>query len=134
MSAISVIQYDPAWPDHFQRIAEQLSYYLGLRGAEYLAIEHVGSTAVAGLAAKPIIDITIEVPDACNAEMAKEALIHEPPPEAHYKCIGDGGIRGRLSMKMHGQCAIPGQNVYVSPSLALCCRGFPEGTSVALGA
>jgi GrpB-like predicted nucleotidyltransferase (UPF0157 family) len=134
MSAISVVQYDPAWPDHFQRIAEQLSYYLGLRGVEYLAIEHVGSTAVAGLAAKPVIDIIIEVPDACNAEMAKEALIHEPPPEAHYKCIGDGGIRGRLSMKMHGQNAVPSQNVYVSPSLALCCRGFPEGTSVALGA
>ncbi|ETI28963.1 hypothetical protein G647_01415 [Cladophialophora carrionii CBS 160.54] len=111
MPVISVVEYDPAWPDHFKQIAEKLSYYLNLCGVEYLAIEHVGSTAVAGLIAKPIIDIIIEVPDACNAELAKEALVYEPPPEAHYKCIGDGGIRGRLSMKFQGQRVVPSQSV-----------------------
>ncbi|EXJ65008.1 hypothetical protein A1O7_01347 [Cladophialophora yegresii CBS 114405] len=111
MPAVSVVDYDPTWPAHFERIAEKLSYYLGLCGVEYPVIEHVGSTAVAGLKAKPIIDIIIEVPDAHNVELAKEALIHEPPPEAHYKCIGDGGIRGRLSMKIQGERVVPGQSV-----------------------
>ncbi|KAJ9604901.1 hypothetical protein H2200_010290 [Cladophialophora chaetospira] len=111
--SVTVVEYDLQWPDQFQRIAEKLRSYLDYCGAKYLVIEHVGSTAVPGLAAKPNIDITIEVPDARNAEIAKEALIHEPPPEEHYRCFGDGGIRGRISMKPHDRSFVPTQSVYI---------------------
>lgn len=57
---IVLVDHDPAWHDRFavesRRIAARL-------GATALAIEHVGSTAVCGLAAKPIIDILLMVPD-----------------------------------------------------------------------
>ena len=108
---IQVIPYNPTWPAQFQQISLQLKQYLDLCSVQYLTIDHVGSTSVPGLAAKPIIDIIIEVPDAMNAEKAIEALTHEPPPEEYYKCIGDGGIRGRFSMKLHNRDAIPGRHV-----------------------
>ena len=92
MGAVTVAGYDTAWPDQFEHISQKLKMYLDRCKVQYLSIEHVGSTAVPGLAAKPNIDMIIEVPDLRNAQMAKEALTHEPPPQEHYKCIGDGGM------------------------------------------
>jgi GrpB-like predicted nucleotidyltransferase (UPF0157 family) len=51
---VEVVEYDPAWPEHFRRLAAELKRVLGDKVVE---IEHGGSTAVPGLAAKPIIDI-----------------------------------------------------------------------------
>lgn len=52
---IEVVAYDPAWPALFQQESELLQRVLApwLRGA----LEHIGSTAIPGLAAKPVIDI-----------------------------------------------------------------------------
>ncbi len=56
---ISIVPYDPEWPALFEREAEFLRHKLP---ASLIArIEHFGSTAVPGLAAKPIIDILVEV-------------------------------------------------------------------------
>jgi GrpB-like predicted nucleotidyltransferase (UPF0157 family) len=57
---IVLVDYDPCWADKFQKHADILSQTLG---SKMLAIEHVGSTSVPGLAAKPIIDILILVQD-----------------------------------------------------------------------
>jgi GrpB-like predicted nucleotidyltransferase (UPF0157 family) len=57
---IDVIDYDPAWPGRFAEWRDRLAGELG-DGA--LSIEHVGSTAVPGLAAKPIVDIQVTVAD-----------------------------------------------------------------------
>ena len=57
---IAIIPYDPAWPNRYQRWRSRLQASLG---DEALSIDHVGSTAVPGLAAKPIIDIQISVVD-----------------------------------------------------------------------
>jgi GrpB-like predicted nucleotidyltransferase (UPF0157 family) len=57
---IQVVDYDPEWPGRFQRDAERIRSVLGDR---VLLLEHVGSTSVPGLAAKPIIDIMLVVPD-----------------------------------------------------------------------
>lgn len=56
---IIIEDYNPLWPKMFEQEKTQLSYLLGnnIEGA----IEHVGSTSVKGLAAKPIIDIMIGV-------------------------------------------------------------------------
>jgi GrpB-like predicted nucleotidyltransferase (UPF0157 family) len=55
---ITLVEYDPAWPAHFAREERRIRSALGARA---LRIEHVGSTAVSGLVAKPIIDILLEV-------------------------------------------------------------------------
>jgi GrpB-like predicted nucleotidyltransferase (UPF0157 family) len=51
---VEVVDYDPAWPDHFRRLSTELKRVLG---DKVVKIEHGGSTSVPGLAAKPIIDI-----------------------------------------------------------------------------
>ncbi|HCJ1253149.1 TPA: GrpB family protein, partial [Pseudomonas aeruginosa] len=56
---IEVLPADPAWPQHFAAEAEAIRTALALPG---LGIEHVGSTAVPGLDAKPIIDILLLPP------------------------------------------------------------------------
>ena len=57
---IQVVEPDPAWPAQFAVLAARLRSALGNRA---LAVEHVGSTSVPGLAAKPIIDIDVTVAD-----------------------------------------------------------------------
>jgi GrpB-like predicted nucleotidyltransferase (UPF0157 family) len=57
---VKVVDYDPSWPDRFEALAERVRQALG---AQALRIEHIGSTAVPGLAAKPIIDILVVVSD-----------------------------------------------------------------------
>lgn len=55
---IVVCDYDPAWPAMFERERVRLD---GALGPMVVAVEHVGSTAVPGLAAKPIIDVLVGV-------------------------------------------------------------------------
>jgi GrpB-like predicted nucleotidyltransferase (UPF0157 family) len=57
---VVVQDYDPAWPGRFEREAGRIA---GALGARVVRLEHVGSTSVPGLPAKPIIDIVLEVPD-----------------------------------------------------------------------
>ena len=60
---IAVIDYDPGWPGRFELLREQYTVAFDAAGVPRAAIEHVGSTAVPGLAAKPIIDFDIVVVD-----------------------------------------------------------------------
>lgn len=63
--AIFVVDYDPAWPVMFEQERARLDAALGSR---VVAIEHVGSTAVPGLAAKPIIDLLVGVQSLTEAQ------------------------------------------------------------------
>ncbi len=60
MDEIEVVDYDPDWPNQFG--IERRRLKTALAQEQFSKIEHFGSTAVAGLAAKPIIDILIAVP------------------------------------------------------------------------
>lgn len=84
---IELIPYDPAWPDLFLAEARKIGTALG---EEMLSIHHIGSTAVPGTKAKPIIDILAAVRDinkidALNGQMV--GLGYEPR--------GEFGIPGR---------------------------------------
>ncbi len=59
-STVRLDEYDPAWPSLFEREAARIG---GALGDAALQIEHVGSTSVPGLAAKPRIDIVLAVAD-----------------------------------------------------------------------
>jgi GrpB-like predicted nucleotidyltransferase (UPF0157 family) len=56
---VEIVPYDPAWSQRFQAWRHRLGALLGVA----TRIEHVGSTAVPGLAAKPVIDIQVSVAD-----------------------------------------------------------------------
>lgn len=57
---VTIADYDSGWPARFERRAAELRAILGER---LRLIEHIGSTSVPGLAAKPIIDIVIGIDD-----------------------------------------------------------------------
>jgi GrpB-like predicted nucleotidyltransferase (UPF0157 family)/uncharacterized protein (DUF952 family) len=69
---IVVVDYDAGWPDKFRKHADILS---GALGDKALAIEHVGSTSVQGLAAKPVIDIDVLVADSGEESTYLPALV-----------------------------------------------------------
>jgi GrpB-like predicted nucleotidyltransferase (UPF0157 family) len=60
---IEIRDYDPQWPLSYTREEARIRSILGER---VVRIEHVGSTAVPDLPAKPVIDIALEVPDSAN--------------------------------------------------------------------
>jgi GrpB-like predicted nucleotidyltransferase (UPF0157 family) len=68
---IQIVDYDTEWPRLFEREAERIQATLGHRA---LLIEHVGSTSVQGLAAKPIIDILLVVADSADEQAYVPAL------------------------------------------------------------
>ena len=69
---ITIVAYDPDWPRRFETERARIIAALGSR---VLAIEHVGSTSVPGLGAKPIVDICLTVADAEAEEAFAPELI-----------------------------------------------------------
>ena len=57
-SRVEVVPYDPAWPRRFAELATALRAALGVTASR---IDHIGSTAVPGLDAKPVMDLQISV-------------------------------------------------------------------------
>jgi GrpB-like predicted nucleotidyltransferase (UPF0157 family) len=68
---VTLVAYDAAWPALFEREAERVR---GALGGRALLLEHVGSTAIPGLAAKPIVDILLGVADAADEPAYLPAL------------------------------------------------------------
>jgi GrpB-like predicted nucleotidyltransferase (UPF0157 family) len=60
---VTLVDYDPQWPALYAREEARIRSILGDRVVE---IHHTGSTSVPGLAAKPIIDIVLVVPDSSD--------------------------------------------------------------------
>jgi GrpB-like predicted nucleotidyltransferase (UPF0157 family) len=103
---VAVVPYDPAWPKMFERERDHLLSCLPRDLVK--RIEHFGSTAVPGLAAKPIVDILVDV---ANLEETKERIAplleaqgydyfwrpssgdSTPPFYAWFIKRGEGGVR-----------------------------------------
>ena len=78
-TSVVIVDYDPGWPDRFAAVRSLLTATLGDRIA---AVEHVGSTSVPGLAAKPIIDVDLLLPDTADESSYLPAL-----HEAGYRLV-----------------------------------------------
>ena len=76
---VIIVDYDPRWPTIYSKEKDRILSVIGTRA---VAIEHVGSTAIAGLGAKPIIDIMVAVRQLSDA---KECI--EPLRSIGYKYI-----------------------------------------------
>jgi GrpB-like predicted nucleotidyltransferase (UPF0157 family) len=76
---VTLAAYDPGWPALFEREAARLR---GELGPQILLLEHIGSTSVPGLAAKPIIDILMVV-----ADPADESGYVAPLEQAGYRLV-----------------------------------------------
>lgn len=100
---VDVVAYDPAWPTDFERVAADLRR--AVAAIPSAAVEHVGSTSVPGLAAKPILDIDVIVaePEVPTAIAALEVV--------GYEHRGDLGLTGREAFWPPEDD--PARNVYV---------------------
>jgi GrpB-like predicted nucleotidyltransferase (UPF0157 family) len=84
---VIVIEYDPDWPALYKQ--EQIRILAAI--GEYIDdIQHVGSTSVPGLGAKPIIDIMIALPDLMLVERCVQPML-----QLGYEYLGEFGLPGR---------------------------------------
>ena len=86
-SPMAVVPYDPRWPEIFAAVRARAD--AALAGIEHVT-EHVGSTSVPGLEAKPVIDMDVVVPDRARVKAAIGAL-----EAGGWRHQGDQGIAGR---------------------------------------
>jgi GrpB-like predicted nucleotidyltransferase (UPF0157 family) len=102
---VIILDYDPNWPGLFQSLRKRIADALGDMAA---AIEHVGSTAVPGLAAKPIIDIDVLLAPATMLPAAIECLA-----KLGYVHRGNLGIPEREAFRAPAND--PPHHLYVCP-------------------
>jgi len=102
---IVIVDYSPAWPLEFERLRDRAAAVVGNLA---IAIEHVGSTAVPGLAAKPVIDLVIVVePEDVQAAIDRLTVIG-------YVHQGNLGVEGREAFGVpEGERR---HHLYVSPT------------------
>lgn len=91
---IEVIAYDPDWPIRFSEESEVIRSILG---NELIAIHHIGSTAIPGIYAKPIIDILPVVREIEHVDNYNPRFVVEG-----YEPMGEFGLPGRRYFKKGG--------------------------------
>jgi GrpB-like predicted nucleotidyltransferase (UPF0157 family) len=102
---IAVVDYDEEWPHSFERIRQELGPFVD---DVALRIDHVGSTSVPELAAKPIIDVDIVVSNEFDVPKAIERL-----RSAGYRWRGDLGVEGREAFSPTSKSDLPAHHLYV---------------------
>jgi GrpB-like predicted nucleotidyltransferase (UPF0157 family) len=112
MNRVQVVTYDPAWPDLFERVRAYV--WPAVRDVAR-GVEHVGSTAVPGLSAKPVIDACIVVESrrdvsACIARLGTIGYEHK----------GDLGVPDREAFSRPAE--LPRHHLYLSPRDSLSLR------------
>jgi GrpB-like predicted nucleotidyltransferase (UPF0157 family) len=107
---VTVEQYNPEWATQFAALKSQISAILS--GVAIVGIEHVGSTSVVGLAAKPVLDIDIVVTQP-NLEPATKALTRSTNDGGGgYEYFGEWGVPDRHAFRKYGG-VLPKHNLYV---------------------
>jgi len=95
---IRVVPYDPSWPEQFQQEAEQIKLALG---ENFIAIHHVGSTAVPDLVAKPKIDMIAVVKNPQSAIKSLENIGYDYRGEFNIPMHFGFSKRAELSVNLH---------------------------------
>lgn len=104
---VVVLPYDAHWEQNFSQIKDEIQETLGSLA---LRIEHVGSTSVRGLSAKPIIDIDVVIKDYSVFDAVATALAG-----IGYQHEGDLGIAAREAFKYDGKEHLQKHHLYVCP-------------------
>lgn len=107
---VTLVDYDPAWPAMYQRQADRIRAALGDRAVR---IEHVGSTAVPGLVAKPCIDILLAVEDAAD-------------DDAYVPDLEAAGYVLRISEEYDGEAHRVFKGAEINLNLHVWSAGSPE--------
>ena len=103
---VVVEKWNPQWKYEYEKIVASLGKDIIYNS---IKIEHVGSTSVEGLSAKPIIDLDIVI------EKDKFAIIKELLNKKGYEYEGDLGIEGREAFSYSGKEELMTHHLYVCP-------------------
>ena len=112
VAVITIVEYDPTWRGIYEQLRSIYASSLG--STPILTIEHVGSTAVEGLAAKPVIDIDIVVASQ-DVGAATDAL-----RSIGFRALGEQGISGRWAFRQPED--LPATHTYVVEASSLALR------------
>ena len=104
---VIVLPYDRTWKSDFEKIKEEIEYAIG---DLIIGIEHVGSTSVEGLSAKPCIDIDVIIKD----YSVFGTVVHKLE-KIGYKHEGDLGIKDREAFKYLDKPHLKTHHLYVCP-------------------
>jgi GrpB-like predicted nucleotidyltransferase (UPF0157 family) len=110
---IVVVPYDPIWPDRFAALRDEYAAALAAANVPVIAIEHVGSTSVPELAAKPVIDCDIVV-NAAHVDAASAVLV-----DLGFRPLGELGIPLRWAFTEPDRLRGTSTYVIVDGSLSL---------------
>jgi GrpB-like predicted nucleotidyltransferase (UPF0157 family) len=142
--AVVIAEYDAAWPERFRREEKKIRKALGEAA---LVVEHIGSTSVPGLAAKPIVDLLLVVEDSGDEASYLPALeeagyvlrVREPDfdehrmfrtPEkdvhVHVYSTGSGEIGRYLQLRDHLRTDREDRELYASTKLELAKGDWPS--------
>ena len=102
---IIVVPYNEKWPEEFEKIRERIATAVG---DLTLSIEHVGSTSVKGLWAKPIIDMDVIIKSRDDLSEIKKRLL-----KIDYHHEGNLGIEGREAFWYEDKFDLMTHNMYV---------------------
>ena len=104
---VIVVPYDKAWKSAFEEIKKEIERVIG---DLIIRIEHVGSTSVEGLSAKPIIDIDVVIKD-----YSVFATVVQKLETIGYIHEGDLGIKDREAFKYSNKPHLQKHHLYVCP-------------------
>jgi GrpB-like predicted nucleotidyltransferase (UPF0157 family) len=142
--AIVIADYDAAWPERFRREEAKIRSVLGMAA---LSVEHVGSTSVPGLAAKPIVDILLVVEDSGEEvsylpaleeagyvlrvrepDFDEHRMLRTPQKDVHVHVFSTGSkeIRRLLLLRDHLREDQEDRELYASTKLELASRDWPS--------
>ena len=138
---IVICDYDPQWPARFGAVRDRVQQALG---SNALLIEHIGSTAVPGLAAKPIIDVVVTVPDvereaeyvapleAAGFELrvreAEHRMLRTPARDVHVHVYGPGHpeVQACLDLRDRLRDSAEDRDLYASTKRELASREWSD--------
>lgn len=120
MRPVIIEEYNPRWKEEFSLIRKILAAHLQ---DQVVSIEHVGSTSVAGLAAKPILDIDIVI-DSSDRLPAVTNILRD----LGYIYEGDLGIPGRIAYRRENERVphSPKQKTWMEQHVYVCAKDSRE--------
>ncbi len=105
---IEVVPHNPCWREAFEAEAALVA---GALGYNAVAIHHIGSTAIPGIYAKPVIDILVEFVDVTVLEAANERM-----ERLGYEVKGEFGILGRRYFRKDNKNGVRTHQIHAFPA------------------
>ena len=101
---VEVVPHNPTWREEFEAASKQIALVMG---ENIIAIHHIGSTAISGIYAKPVIDFLVEVKDIHKTDQQSAAMI-----AIKYEAMGEFGLPGRRYFRKEQPSGIRTHNVH----------------------